>query len=105
MELGKDFFIGVPLKYGEVALVPTYIAEWGYDMPVNTRDNVVVRFVKVKHWDKVNQDLEAKCLNIYKMRFANVEQIWRKRMTTDFGNAWDLVLMTIVDKVEADGEF
>lgn len=100
-----DWLVGVPTKYGKIALLPTYVANFGYGENVLTRDNVVVTFTKVEHWDSVNQDLEAKCLNLYKMRFAQFEQAWRRRMVTDFGNEWDLIYMEIVDRVTADGEF
>lgn len=100
-----SWLIGVPTKYGEVALLPSYVANFGYGNNVLTRDNVVVTFVKVKHWDKPDADISVKCNDLYKMPFLKFEEVWRRRMTTDFGDAWDLVEMHKVDKAVTNGDF
>lgn len=101
--------IGVPLKYSDSeAIIPTYVAEFGYGMDVKCVGNEVVRFEKIQHWDEPDDKLKSLCREKYRMELLNMLTIWQRRLRGYFMEhpeeikKWDMVRMVRV--IQEGGE-
>lgn len=94
-----EYTIGVPCKYAPIALMPSYIVAFGSEFILKCRGGECVRFEveeKLSYTDDFKR-LEEISLELYGISMRQLNELWRRRMITNYGQEWSKVKMIKID--------
>lgn len=94
-----DFYIGIPCKYSNEAIIPKFI--WDYvedEIICNCRGGEKVRLELVSEYEPKSMELENECRNMFGIDFKNYLAIWEKRVNHEIKGKWVKVKMHKIEE-------